>query len=85
MFQLYGVVDRLVIPYLGAQFKTHGHVMRSSKMSLNSNKIKTQFHFHCMSPFQSYTTLNTPSKLRIRFTRDTAILVMLKTIKYKEN
>ena len=32
-------------------------------------KSKLIFHFHCMSPFQSYIMLITPSKLYIRFQR----------------
>ena len=50
-------------------FKLHTNVMRSSKMSLNSEKIKLSFHFHCMPQFHSCITLQTSSKLSIRFQR----------------
>ena len=59
--------------------------MRSSKISLNSKKIKTQFLFSLYAgTLELYHTEN-PIKNYAYSSRDIAILVMLKTIKYTGN
>ena len=67
--QKYHFFSHMVIYVFLQQHSTF--VMRSSKMSLNSEKNKSKFSFHvqCMSQPQRYTTLKPPSKLSIRFKR----------------
>ena len=59
--------------------------MRSSKMSLNSKKIKTQFSLLLYSSNSELYPHWRPNQNRAYGSRDIAILGMLKTIKYKGN
>ena len=59
-------------------------LMRSSKINLNTNKLKTQFPLSLYASHSELYFAENPIKIK-HTVPEIGFLVMLKTIKYKEN